>query len=46
MVTDHTQTSKDLKGLVDSGDVKATIPVELEVQPAKEARQLSDTKPE
>src|SRR3569832_1698957 len=27
MTTDHTKTSKDLKAMIDGGDVKATIPV-------------------
>jgi putative membrane protein len=30
MVTDHTKTSSDLKGLVNSGKVKATLPTQLD----------------
>ncbi|WFU75490.1 DUF4142 domain-containing protein [Bradyrhizobium sp. CB2312] len=30
MVTDHTKTSSDLKGLVSSGKVQATLPAELD----------------
>ena len=40
MTTDHTQTSKDLKGLVDSGDVKATIPVKLDSAGQKKLDEL------
>ena len=46
MTTDHTQTSKDLKGLVDSGDVKATIPVKLDSAGQKKLDELSDAKPD
>src|ERR1700722_2619523 len=46
MVADHTQTSKDLKGLVDSGDVKATVPVKLDSSGQKKLDQLSDAKSE
>src|SRR6201996_4593515 len=46
MTKDHTQTSKDLKGLVDSGDVKATIPVKLDSSGQKKLDELSDAKPE
>jgi putative membrane protein len=46
MVADHTQTSKDLKGLVDRGDVKATVPVKLDSSGQKKLDQLSDAKPE
>ncbi len=46
MVTDHTQTSKDIKGLVDSGDVKATIPVKLDDSSQKKLDELRDSKPE
>jgi putative membrane protein len=46
MTTDHTQTSKDLKGMVDSGDVKATIPVKLDSSSQKKLDQLRDAKPE
>src|ERR1700674_4787474 len=30
MATDHTKTSADIKGMVTSGDVKATIPAKLD----------------
>ena len=46
MTTDHTKTSKDLKGLVDSGDVKATIPVKLDSTGQKKLDELNDAKPE
>ncbi len=46
MVTDHTQTSKDIKGLVDSGDVKATIPVKLDDSSQKKLDELRNSKPE
>ena len=45
MITDHTKTSKDLKGLVDSGDVKATIPVKLDSAGQKKLDELRDAKP-
>ena len=44
MTTDHTQTSKDLKGLVDGGDVKATIPVKLDASGQKQLDELHDAK--
>jgi putative membrane protein len=46
MITDHTKTSKDIKGLVDSGDVKATIPVKLDDSSQKKLDELRDAKPE
>src|ERR1700748_2818467 len=46
MITDHTKTSKDVKGLVDSGDVKATIPVKLDDSSQKKLDELRDAKPE
>jgi putative membrane protein len=46
MITDHTQTSKDLKGLIGSGDVKATIPVKLDSAGQKKLDELSDAKPD
>src|ERR1700761_9295645 len=30
MITDHTKTTKDIKGMVESGDVKAEIPATLD----------------
>jgi putative membrane protein len=44
MITDHTQTSKDLKGLVDSGDVKASIPTKLDDSSQKKLDELKDAK--
>src|ERR1700733_14320383 len=46
MTTDHTKTSKDLKGLVDSGDVKATIPVKLDSTGPKTLDALNEDNPE
>jgi putative membrane protein len=46
MTTDHTQTSRDLKGLVDSGDVKATIPTKLDDSSQKKLTELHDAKPQ
>jgi putative membrane protein len=45
MITDHTKTSSDLKGLVSSGDVKAEIPAELDASSQKKLDKLRDTKP-
>lgn len=44
MTTDHTKTSKDLKGLVDSGAVKATIPTKLDASGQKKLDELRDAK--
>ena len=44
MVTDHTKTSQDLKGLVDSGDVKATIPTKLDDSSQKKLDELTNAK--
>jgi putative membrane protein len=46
MVTDHTKTSADIKGLVSSGDVKADIPSALGDASQKKLDKLRDTKPE
>jgi|SRR5579872_19626 len=46
MITDHTKTSKDLKGLVDGGEVKATIPTKLSDSSQKKLNELQDTKQE
>jgi putative membrane protein len=46
MTTDHTNTSKDLKALIDSGDVKATIPVKLNSTGQKQLDELIDAKPD
>ena len=44
MSTDHTKTSQDLKGLVDSGEVKATIPTKLDDASQKKLTELNDAK--
>jgi putative membrane protein len=44
MTTDHTKTSNDLKGLVDSGDVKAAIPTRLSDSSQKKLNELQDAK--
>jgi putative membrane protein len=46
MITDHTKTTSDLKGLVKSGDVKAEIPSTLDSSYQKKLDKLKDTKPE
>lgn len=46
MATDHTKTSKDIKGLIDSGDVKATIPSKLDNASQKKLDELRDAKPQ
>jgi putative membrane protein len=46
MVTDHTKTSSELKELVSSGDVKATLPTALDSSSQKKVDKLKDTKPE
>ncbi len=45
MITDHTKTSQDIKGMVDSGDVKATLPTKLSDSSQKKLDQLQDAKP-
>ena len=45
MITDHTKTSTELKGLV-SGDMKAAIPVALDDASQKKVVKLRDAKPE
>jgi putative membrane protein len=44
MVTDHTKTSADLKGLVTSGEVKAELPDKLDQASEKKLNKLRDTK--
>jgi putative membrane protein len=44
MVTDHTKTSKELKGMVDGGEVKATIPTKLSDSSQKKLNELQDAK--
>jgi len=46
MATDHTKTTADLKGLVASGDVKATIPAKLDDSSQKKLTELQDAKPQ
>ena len=45
MITDHTKTSEELKGLA-SGDLKAAIPTSLDDASQKKLDKLRDTKPE
>jgi putative membrane protein len=45
MITDHTKTSSELKGMV-SGDMKAAIPTALDDPSQKKLDKLKDTKPE
>ena len=44
MITDHTKTSADLKGLVSSGDLKADIPTALDNSSQKKLDKLRDAK--
>jgi len=46
MVTDHTKTSSELKELVSSGAVKATLPTALDSSSQKKIDKLKNTKPE
>ena len=45
MITDHTKTSSELKGMV-SGDMKAAIPTALDDSSQKKLDKLTKTKPE
>lgn len=45
MITDHTKTSEDLKAMVSSGEVKATLPAELNDSSKKKLTELQDAKP-
>jgi putative membrane protein len=45
MITDHSKTTSELKGLVSSGDVKADIPASLDSSSQKKLDKLRDTKP-
>ena len=45
MITDHTKTSSELKGLV-SGDMKAALPTALDDSSQKQLGKLRDAKPE
>lgn len=46
MITDHTKTSSELKGLVSSGDVKADLPTKLDEASEKKISKLRDAKPD
>jgi putative membrane protein len=46
MITDHSKTTADIKGLVSSGDVKADIPATLDSSSQKNLDKLKDTKPD
>ena len=46
MVTDHTKTSSELKELVSSGAVKATLPTALDSSSQKKIDKLKNAKPE
>src|SRR4030081_3893176 len=45
MITDHTKTSAELKGMV-SGDLKAALPSSLDESSQKKLGKLRDAKPE
>jgi putative membrane protein len=44
MITDHTKSSSDLKGMVGSGDVKADIPANLDDSSQKKLDKLRETR--
>lgn len=44
MITDHTKTTNDIKGLVESGDVKAEIPTTLDSSHQSKLDKLRDAK--
>ena len=44
MITDHTETSDDIKGMVDRGEVKATLPTRLDDASQKKLTELQDAK--
>jgi putative membrane protein len=44
MVTDHTKTTNDIKGMVESGDVKAEIPATLDSSHQSKLDKLRDAK--
>jgi putative membrane protein len=46
MITDHTKTTNDLKGMVESGDVKAQIPASMDSSHQSKLDKLRDAKPE
>ena len=45
MITDHTKTSTELKGLVSGGDVKADIPTTLDSSAQSKVDKLKNAKP-
>jgi putative membrane protein len=45
MITDHSTTSKELKAMVTSGDVKAEVPTVLDASYEKKLDKLRDAKP-
>ena len=44
MITDHTKTTNDLKGMVESGDVKAQIPASMDSSHQSKLDKLRDAK--
>jgi putative membrane protein len=44
MITDHQKTSKELKGLVESGKVQVTLPNSLDVEHQKKLDELKGKK--
>src|SRR5262249_26237708 len=44
MITDHTKTTSDIKGMVESGDVKAEIPATLDSSSQTKLDKLRDAK--
>jgi putative membrane protein len=46
MTNDHTRTSTDLKGMVTSGEIKATLPTKLGDSAQKKLTELQDAKPQ
>jgi putative membrane protein len=46
MVTDHTKSSSELKGMVSRGDVKEEIPTVLDSAALKQLDKLKETKPD
>lgn len=46
MTNDHTRTSTDLKGMVTSGEVKATLPTKLDESAQKKLTELQNAKPQ
>jgi putative membrane protein len=46
MITDHTKSSSELKGLASSGDVRAEIPAKLDEASEKKITKLRNAKPD